>query len=42
MKANVFSRLFKISMTPKSNIKFNFSVKATKMCEIVLMVLKFT
>ena len=41
MKANVFSWLFKISMTPKWNIKFIYSEKATKFWEISTLLLSY-
>ena len=41
MKANVFSWLFKISMTPKLNIKFMYSEKATKFYEISTILLSY-
>ena len=41
MKVNVFSWLFKIFMTPKLNIKFVYSAKASKFCEISTLLLSY-
>ena len=41
MKANVFSWLFKITKTPKWNIKFIYSEKATKFWEITTLLMSY-